>query len=209
MLVVASSECRKKNKIYHRCGCMYARRIKPDNRKEMRIEKAEREHYHACKYCAGLYGDVKAHKAAFIAWSKKKKVQFHYHRSSDTLYIQTEIGFWKVFLKEELGAYLLYHRNTYSSQMSFDEAICGDFHRQSDVKATASMERLVEYITAHDRAKVIIMDDYRKLPKRTKQQRKYYKAAERKDQKQAMRRLDSIFAALEQEQKEIKRYSFC
>ena len=114
-----------------------------------------------------------------------------------------------VFLKKELGEYLLYHRNTYSAGMNFNEAIHGDFHRQSDVKATESMEKIVEYITAHDRAKLIIMDDYRKLPKSTKQQKKYYKVAEHRDKKQAMRRLDSIFASLEQSQAGMKRYSFC
>lgn len=209
MLVVTSRMCAKNNKIYHRCGCMYARRIKPDNRKEMDVETAERKHYHACKYCAGLSGDVRVHKTAFAVWSKKRNIHFQYHKPSDTLYIQTKIGFWKIFFKEEPGAYLLYHRNTYSDGMNFNEAIHGDFHRQIDVKATTSMERLVEYITAHDRAKVIIMDDYRKLPKRTKQQKRYYKAAERKDKKQAMERLDSIFAALERQQAGIKRYSFC
>ena len=71
------------------------------------------------------------------------------------------------------------------------------------------LEKIVEYITGHDRAKLIIMDDYRKLPKSTKQQKKYYKAAERRDKKQAMRRLDSIFASLEQTQMGMKRYSFC
>lgn len=67
----------------------------------------------------------------------------------------------------------------------------------------------MEYIIAHDRAKITIMDDYRKLPKCTKKQKKYYKAAKRSDKKQAMRRLDSIFAALEQSQSGMKRYSFC
>ncbi len=47
MLVVASRKCDKKNKIYHRRGCIYARRIRPDNRKEMSVEVAERKHYYA------------------------------------------------------------------------------------------------------------------------------------------------------------------
>lgn len=209
MLVVASRKIDKKHRIYHRCRCIYARRIKPDNRKEMSSEVAERKHYHACKYCAGLHGDVNIHKTAFDTWTKKKHVNFNYQKESDTLYIWTEIGFWKVFEKEELGEYLLYHRNTYSAGVDFEEAIHGEFHRQADVKATESMGKIVEYIVAHDRAKITIMDDYRKLPKSTKKQKKYYKAAERKDRRNAMRRLESIFASLEQSQAEIKQYSFC
>lgn len=209
MLVVASGNSDKKHRIYHRCGCMYATRIKPAYRLEMNMEKAERKHYQPCKYCSGFRGDVKVHKKAFKTWSRKKNMQFTYREDTDTLYIQTEIGFWKLFMKEELGKYVLYHRNSYSAGMSINEAIHGDFHRQSDVKATESMEKIVDYIVAHDRAKVIMMDDYRKLPKSTKRQKQYYRAAERKDRRNSMKRLDLIFAALEQSQAGIKKYSFC
>lgn len=209
MLVVVSRKIDKKQRIYHRSGCIYARRIKLDNRLEMSTEQAEKYHYHECKFCAGLCGDVNVHKAEIAAWSRKKNMKFIYQKESDTLYIQTEIGFWKVFMKEELGEYLLYHRNSYSAGMKFNEAIYGDFHRQRDVKATESIEKLVEYIIAHDRAKITIMDDYRKLPKRTKKQKKYYKLAERKDRRNTMRRLDSIFSSLEQTQAGLKQYSFC
>lgn len=209
MLVVASRKVDKKQRIYHRCGCIYARRIKLSNRKELSIEAAERKHYHACKYCAGLRGDVNVHKTAFAVLAKKKNMNFTYCKESDTLYIQTEIGFWKLFMREESGEYLLYHRNTYSAGMDFKEAVYGAFHRQSDVKATRSMEKIVDYIIAHDRAKITIMDDYRKLPRSSKKQKKYYKAAERRDRRNAMRRLDFIFAALEQSQAGIKQYSFC
>jgi len=209
MLVVASRKIDKKHRIYHRCGCMYARRIKTDNRKEMSSEVVERKHYHTCKYCSGLQGDVNVHKEAFDTWMRKKHVNFKYHKASDTLYIWSEIGFWKVFVQKESKKYLLHHRNTYTAGMDFEEAIRGDFHRQFDVKATESMEKLVEYIVAHDRAKVIIMDDYRKLPKNTKKQKKYYKAAERREQRNSIQRLDSIFIALEQSQAGIKQYSFC
>lgn len=209
MLVVVSRKIDKKYRIYHKFGCIYARRIKPDNRKEMSINVAERKHYHECKYCSGLQGDVKLHKTAFETWTRKKKANFTYRNETDTLYIQTEIGFWKVFLKEEIGKYLLYHRNTYSAEMSFDEAINGDFHRQYDVKATDSMEKLVEYIVAHDRAKITIMDDYRKLPRNTKKQKRYYKAAERRDRRNAVRRVDAIFATIEEAQAGMKRWSIC
>ena len=209
MLLVASKAIKKKKRIYHRYDCIYARRIKPENRIEVRKEKMGKRRYHVCKYCAGLQGDVNVHKKAFATLSKKRNMEFCYHKASDTLYIRTEIGFWKVFLKKELGEYLLYHRNTYSAGMEFNEAIHGEFHRQSDVKATESIDKLVEYITAHDRAKLVIMDDYRKLPKSTRTQKKYYRAAERKNRRKAMRRLDSIFEMLEQTQTGIKQYSIC
>lgn len=209
MLVVTSRKTNKKHRIYHRCGCIHAQRIKLENREEMSCEIAEQNHYYACKYCSGLRGDVKVHKAVFERRTKKNHVNFRYNNEINTLYIWTEIGFWKVFEKEELGEYVLYHRNVYSAEINYREAIDGAFHRQLDVKATESMEKIVDYIVAHDRAKITIMDDYRKLPRRTKKQRKYYKAAERREKKKAIRRLDSLFASIEQSNAGMKQYSIC
>lgn len=93
--------------------------------------------------------------------------------------------------------------------MGIDMAINGEFHRQIDVKATESLEKIVDYIAAHDRARVTIMNDYRKLPRSTKKQKRYYEAAKHKDKRKAARRVDDIFAALEQSQIELKKYSFC
>lgn len=73
MLVVASRKLDKKQRIYHRCGCLYARRIKAQNRIEMSDELAKKREYHECKYCSGLRGDVRIHKNAFVSWSRKKE----------------------------------------------------------------------------------------------------------------------------------------
>lgn len=78
--------------------------------------------------------------------------------------ISTENGFWKFFMKDDLGKYVLYHRNVYEKGMPFIAATKGDFHRRADVKADESMAKLVKYVVAHDEAKAIIKDDCRKLP---------------------------------------------
>ena len=54
MLVVISSEAPKTRKIYHKMGCIYAERIKFQNRLEIKVEQAEKEGYCECKYCAEL-----------------------------------------------------------------------------------------------------------------------------------------------------------
>lgn len=209
MLVVASRKIAESKRIYHRCGCIYAKRIKLDNRVEMSATQADRKGYYECKYCAGLRGDVRVHKNAFVTWNKKHHMGFIYREESDTLYFKTDVGFWKVYLKQELGKYLLYHRNTYTTDIEIEDAIHGSFHRQVDMKATESMEKLVNYVVAHDKAKEIIADDYRKLPQNTHRQRKYYRAAKRKAYRQSMKSLNDAFAALEKEQPEMKYYSLC
>lgn len=207
MMVAASRATNAKQRIYHRCGCMYARRIQPQNRLEMSRNKAQKRHYRECRFCAGLKGDVYVHRKAFADRAARKHMTFTYRKDTDTLYIRTEVGFWKVFLKAELGQYLLYHRNYYRAGMDFEQAIRGDFHRQTDVKATESLEKIVGYIIDHDRAKVTILDDYRKLPQNTKLQRKYYRAAERRVKRDERRRLDRAFEMLERAEPGIREYS--
>lgn len=60
------------------------------------------------------------------------------------------------------------------------------------------MEKIVDYIAVHERAKVTIMNDYRKLPRSMKKQKQYYEVAKRKDKRKVVRRDDDIFVALEQ-----------
>lgn len=88
--------------------------------------------------------------------------------------------------------------------MEIPEAIRGSFHRQVDIKAKVEIEELIQYVIAHDKAKGIIMDDYHKLPQKTKKQKKYYRQAENRAKRQAARRLDSIFAELEAKNPNLK-----
>ena len=89
MLVVISSEAPKKRKIYHKMGCIYAERIKFQNRLEIKVEQAEKEGYCECKYCAGLRGDVRTHKAQILSWTQKKEMEFKFDDHTETLYIKT------------------------------------------------------------------------------------------------------------------------
>lgn len=198
MVVIASSENDKKKRIYHKYGCIYTKRIKADNWLQLDKELAESRHYRECKYCAGLAGDVKVHKGKFKRLSASKKAYFTYKKDTDTLYIQTDVGFWKIYTQKNSGKYILFHRNTYQHNINFNTANWGAFHRQADVEQTDSLDKIVDYIVRHDKAKIIIQDDYRKLPRRTKKQRKYFKSAERKAKRKEMQRLDYLFAAIAQ-----------
>ena len=211
MLVVISTRGTKKDKyrVYHRMGCMYAKRIKGSNRFELNEHIAEKKHMKECKYCAGLRGDVRSRKSTIQKWEEKYQIKLDYDKTTDTLYIATEIGFWKVFQKEYSEKYYLYHRNQYSKDMDLETAKHGEFHRQSDVKLTTSLDKIVNYIVSHDKAKVTIMDDYRKLPRNTKKQKKYYQAAARKKSKQDKRRVFDLFAVLESANNDLRMYSFC
>lgn len=174
---------------------------------EIKVEQAEKEGYCECKYCAGLRGDVRTHKAQMLSWTHKKEMEFKFDDHTETLYIKTKIGFWKIYLKDDIDKYLLYHRNKFEADTDYQELIRGEFHRQKDVKQTDSLVKLVEYIDAHEKARVVIQDDYHNLPRRTKKQKKYYKQAERKVKREAVKRMDTLFAMLERQNPSLKNVS--
>ena len=70
-----------------------------------------------------------------------------------------------------------------------------------------SLVKLVEYIDAHDKAKVVIKDDCHNLPRRKKKQKKYNKQAERKVKREAVKRMDTLFAMLERQNPSLKNVS--
>ena len=204
MLVVGSIATPKMNRVYHKQGCIYEKRISLKNRIVMSIDQAEEAHYCECSYCSGLKGEVRVSQRLLRKWENKHGMKFDYVPATDTLYIRSDVGFWKIYMLEEYKSYVLYHRNKYCKDMDFTEAIHGSFHRQKDVKAKESIEEIINYIIAHDKAKVVIMDDYHKLPQKTKKQKKYYRQAENRVKRQAVRRLDSIFLALETQNPNLK-----
>lgn len=198
--------------VYHRPNCMYVQKIKPQNKMILSQQKARNLKYHSCKYCSGLKGEMLANNQ-FSSLERKYKVSVDYVKKSDTLYVRTEIGCWKIFFKKEFKKYLLYHRNTYSKEMTLKQASGGDYHRQGDVKPTTSVPQLIHYIAAHDKAKMIIMEDYRKLPKSTAQQRKYYRQAEnrvkRSERKRTQLRIDQLFRSIEEKDPSMCKLAFC
>ena len=51
--------------------------------------------------------------------------------------------------------------------------------------------------------------DYRKLPNRTKKQKKYYKQAQKQVRRKAIRKINKLFAKLEANNPEYKALSYC
>lgn len=211
MIVYISLNADKKNKVYHKPGCYYAKRMQPKYRIEMNKDRAIRHHFRECKYCAGLQGEIKVRKQTLE--KKKNDLEVMYEEKTNTLYMTTAIGFWKVYMVPEIGEYVLYHRNTYFKGMDIEEAKRGEFHRQKDVKSTESFEKILNYVTAHDKAKQIMKEDYRKLPRTTKRQKKYYEIAKKKERKKEIirvyKRIEDLFASVEAQSVGIEKYSIC
>lgn len=186
--------------IYHEETCPYAKRISTKHRRFISERRALEKGYHSCAYCGGLHGlYVKLKADPTMYGGLMNHVSTSYDRIDKGLCFRTDIGFWKVLENGNPAAYKLWHLN----QGNFDKSVPDkalmrrNFHRQSDVKSTLNMQRLVQYIVDHDRAKKIINDDWKKLPKKTSKQRKYYKQAKRREEKKQHKRLDQLFEMIE------------
>lgn len=200
------------DRIFHKCGCKYVKRIKFKNRRETTYEWAWDMNITECKYCGGLQGDYRIHKEEFTLL-EENNVRFDFDKCTKTLYIATDVGYWKIFRKDDIGQYLLYHRNTYDRNMNQDILKKGPFHRQGDVHASSSLNKLVQYVIEHDKAKKIIAMDYHMLPRKTKKQKKYYKIAQNKankrNNKERKPSIDDLFRMIEQQDETLKQLSFC
>lgn len=183
---------------YHRANCLFEKKILPKNRLKLTLDEAQEYGCHPCPFCSGLKGDVFVHAGSFDYFSKSKGLNVFYDKANNLLYLWTNVGFWKI-IETHSGKYILWHRNYYSPEMSLEMGARGLFHRQGDVPATYSLDKIVNYIIAHDRAKEIITEDYRKLPRQTKKQKKYYAKAQKRQTKKDMQRIDFLFEQIEKE----------
>ncbi len=183
-------------KVYHRCGCVYEKRIRPSHRMVLEEKELIRYGYHACRFCTGLAGYLKCSRKQLDAQGADIGFSYWHNRRTNTLYFRTEKGFWKVFRKPQVG-YLLYHLNRYEKEKSFEQLANGEFHRQRDVQPAKSVDSLVAYILSHDRAKKIMDVDYRKLPRRTQKQKQYYRGAQRRERRNSIRRVEYLLDLLE------------
>ena len=189
MEYVISLATNKKQGVYHTEACPYTKRIKYKNRMMLSYRDVTNAGYKPCACCNNdnryLKLWLKFFKGKGYSDLEIKQVGKY------VVYVRTNAGFWKIFLAEDRD-YILFHRNVYEKEKSFDELIVGSYHRQSDVKGTRSLEKIFNYI-------------WRMLPNRTKKQKKYYKNAEKREKRRQVRNVYSLFAQLEASNPELKK----
>ncbi len=202
MEYVLSLATNKKHAVYHTEACPYSKRIKFKNRMMVSYSKLIDSEYQPCACCTNDNRYLKL----WLKFFEGKGYHDLEIRQFDNrvAYIRTKVGFWKIFLADN-REYILYHRNVYDKDKSFEELTHGSFHRQQDVKGTHSLEKILNYVKEHDKAKVIMDQDWRMLPTRTKRQKKYYKSAERRDKRRQVKNVFSLFDQLEASNPELKK----
>lgn len=187
------------SKKYHLPECPIAQEMKYPYRRKITPGTAVEEGYCHCDFCGGLKGYFRVYEAQTASFAKENGLGIEFDDRTNTLYVRTKVGFWKVFEQKRTGMYILLHLNEYKSTMSNSELRNGAFHRQSDMKPTYSLGRLLNYIAEHDRAAEIMAVDYTKLPRTTYKERKYYRRAEERSKHTNYRRIERLFDLIETE----------
>lgn len=186
--------------IYHEEDCPYAKRMSKKHRQYISEKTAIEKGYRPCTYCGGLHRIYLNLKKDPNAYKKiREGVTESYDRIDKGLCFRTKVGFWKVLNPKQCGEYRLWHlnHNDFDEKIPDKQLMRRSFHRQNDVKATANIVRIIQYIHDHDKAKRIMNDDWKKLPNKTPKQKKYYRQAAKRERKKQNRRIDELFKKLE------------
>ena len=186
--------------IYHEEDCPYVKRMSKKYRRHISEDVAKERGYHACSYCGGLHGMYLRMRddPAYFARGREG-ISVSYDRIERGLCFRTSNGFWKVIIRGSVETYKLWHLNRghFDPELPDKVLMRRTFHRQTDVKETLNMGRIIRYISDHDKAKRIIDDNWKKLPKSTPKQKKYYKQAQKRARRKENKRIDELFKKLE------------
>ena len=158
-------------------------------KKAMRyIAKEERVAFYPCKYRKYAIG--------IECLAKKRGVQIEFDDTD--LYILTDMAAWKISYVQYFDRYKLLHCPFDGKPLTMEEAKTAHYHVQRDVVKNQSPYNHLEYIVRHDEAKKLMQVSYKKLPKVTKQQKKYYRQAENREKRNSIKRVWNLFAKLEE-----------
>ena len=153
------------------------------------IAKEERVAFYPCKYRKYAPG------MEYLANKRGVQIEF-----DDTdLYILTDMAAWKISYVQYFDRYKLLHCPFDKNPLTMVEAKTAHYHVQRDVAKNQSPYNHLEYILRHDEAKKLMQVSYKKLPKVTKQQKKYYCQAENREKRNSIKRVWNLFAKLEEE----------
>ena len=191
---------KSKDMIYHEEACPYAKRMTKKYCCYISEKTAKERGYHACSYCGGIHGlYLKLRDDPAYCSRSKEGLMISYDRIDRGICFRTSYGFWKVIIREPVETYKLWHLNRghFDTELPDKILMRREFHRQSDVKETTNIGRIMQYISDHDKAKKIIENDWKKLPKSTSKQKKYYKQAQKRARQREHQRIDELFKKLE------------
>lgn len=179
-------------KVYHDDFCPYI--AKKENLIVLGESVAEERGYRPCKFCFSSKGIV--FKCRHIIG-----VQSIYDPVDDAVCFRTKVGFWKVIWRDNIGKWHLFHLNSgkFDPNAKSKNLMRRSFHRQYDLRETESIDKVLRYILEHDKSMFNSEGDYRKLPKNTKKQKRYYNQAKKRAKRKSVRNVYKLLDQIKME----------
>lgn len=113
------------------------------------------------------------------------------------IFVQTLNGFWKIVYNTSTEKYLLYHGNKSGTYLDTTNLETEKYHKQKDVFPAEFVMKFLPYIYEHDKFRRNEHQGIKNMPKRTKKQKQYVRAAKNREKRKSARRVDKIFRQLE------------
>lgn len=151
--------------------------------------------FRPCKYCFSMKHSIDIWKDSFTEAEAVPNLQFTYYVWYKFIFVETSVGFWKIVFSN--WEFVLYHRNTYIRGMGHAKLSKGDFHRQKDCKASCKLSSVIAYIVHHDCDRMVADDNYHKMKKQTKNQRRHYNYAKYRANKKSLKDVYDLFNQIE------------
>ena len=189
----------KGNRIFHDQYCPYTRKIKKENQIRLPEWKARDTGYCGCKFCRSIKGLV-------YKFHKTGRKDISYDRIDNALCIRTDVGFWKIFWRENTQDWHLFHMN-HGGRGHFDSTypdkklMRGAFHKQRDFLPSTHLQKVFQYIEEHDKSYRLAEEDVKKMPRNTPKQRNHYKYHKKRKRKESIQKVYKILDELNKKEK--------
>ena len=192
-------------KIFHSTECTYAGRIKNKNRNYVTTRQEARERgYRMCNCCAPIVRYLKKEQKEIEDFARKHNMKLRLYDGE--IHVESGAAVWKIVTEEGKRGISLYHgnRERYNTLRWENGMLQHHYHKQGDITSSSILEYL-NYIYKHDCWRSSQIEEYRKLPKHTRKQRKHYKEEKKRSDRYAVSRVLNLIDRMQREQMQAAR----
>ena len=191
-MVVLSKK--SKNKKYHMKDCRFIKLMAPSNIKEVGEKEAKRKGYCACDFCNNMKFRFESEKSNIDDYVSKNNLAYRFENNS--IYVQSNIAFWRIEYIEKWESFLLYHGNRIpeSKEIKLYPKQC--YHAQKDAKPSYTIIRYLNYIRKHDDFRSNQIINVENMPKKTKKERAKYNKMKKKERIYNVARVCQILSVM-------------
>ena len=172
-----------KTKAFHYAYCKCAKNIKNSNIIEFNsIDEAEEQGYYQCPICSRIIVKYNEDRVNIDNYLCSHYLKMYIEGGS--MYIDNVFSSWKICARPKAMDLMLYHANTenYGELPIKNGHLVHHYHIQK-YRGKSDILSMLKYIVSHDKYKVKVLNDFRRLPCHTYKQRLIHDVEMRKYRK--------------------------